>query len=93
MSKFPNDPSSALPPHIAPMPRTRAEIIEDLRHMYDAVENQRAVQLPVTEFEVRQTWRLMIELLLDIRDLQAECAWRLSDAEGAERPFTYRDRR
>ena len=72
LSEFTTNPSSALPPPDAPLPRSRGEILAN----FSSASGAEALTTNV--FETQQ--RLILEVLLDIRDLQAECAWRLSDA-------------
>lgn len=62
--------SAELPPHRARSPRSR-ETIEDV---YRAI--------PLSTSGSNERWDVAVEVLLDIRELVAECAWRLSDIQG-----------
>lgn len=66
------EPSQALPPHQAALPRSRA-----------AIANESDTAIAQGDDPTATLLRLHLEVLLDLRDLVSECAWRLSDITGA----------
>ena|SRR5579872_2253469 len=84
-------PSTALPPPQARLPRSRKAIetayldgVKAISMLQGFEEERRARN--ATE-ETRLVAALLLEVVLDVRDLVAECAWRLSDIESTMHTF------